>query len=474
MKRMLLIFTLITVSSIANATDHFILASAQGNGSGTDWINACKDFSGSCAVNSLIRGDTYYVGTGTYTGNYTFNTPDSGTAVITILGATAANHGTDTGWSSSYSVNAADGGSQAVWSHGLTFTSDYWKWDGAVGAGASVNPGDMTPGDYGFRFADGLNTGVVIGTSGSGSCGSSNSNITLAHFYAKATSSDTQKDFEIGNTYGGVLSNITFSNFLIDGWQGLLMTKSGGCSNSPYTGWIVQYGIMLNGYSSSANHGEWIDPNERPISGLIFRYNIVRGSSGNAGMTGWIVANNSDNDNAEIYGNVFDSPLVGNGVITGTSQGKLNNASIYNNTFLNMPSQSGNALCGTGQGSGNIAQNNLFYKMSASVGSGCAADYNTYFSTTNTPSETHGQTASGSPFVNVSSFNYALTADTNAGAGLSGPSGCSSGATCFNIDPVGNTRGSDGVWDRGAYQLSSGSSNGGSVSPPTNLAAIAQ
>ena len=285
MKRMLLILTLITVSSIANATDHFILASAQGNGSGTDWINACKDFSGSCAVNSLIRGDTYYVGTGSYTGNYTFNTPDSGTAVITILGATAANHGTDTGWSSSYSVNAADGGSQAVWSHGLTFTSDYWKWDGAVGAGASVNPGDMTPGDYGFRFADGLNTGVVIGTPGSGSCGSSNSNITLAHFYAKATSSDTQKEFEIGNTYGGVLSNITFSHFLIDGWQGLLMTKSGGCSDSPYTGWIVQYGIMLNGYSSSANHGEWIDPNERPISGLIFRYNIVRGSSGNAGMT---------------------------------------------------------------------------------------------------------------------------------------------------------------------------------------------
>src|SRR5205823_4338114 len=158
-------------------------------------------------------------------------------------------------------------------------------------------------------------------------------NIMLAHFYGKATSSDVQKVFEEGNTYGGALANITFSNFLIDGWQGLFMTKSGACSSAPYTGWIVQYGVMLNGFSSSANHGEWINPNERALSGVIIRYNVFRGNSGNAGETGVIVANNSDNDNAQIYGNVFDNNLVGNGIITGTSQGKLNNAIIYNNTF---------------------------------------------------------------------------------------------------------------------------------------------
>jgi hypothetical protein len=141
-----------------------------------------------------------------------------------------------------------------------------------------------------------------------------------------------------------------------------------------------------------------------------------------------------------------------------------------------MPSQSGNALCGTGQGTGNVAEDNLFYNMSAQVGSGCSNDYNAYYSTSNTPSEAHGQTASGSPFISASSFNYELTADTNSGLTLSGPSGCTSGVNCYAVDSLGDTRSSDGVWDRGAYQLSSSTSGGGggTVSPPTNLQAVVQ
>jgi hypothetical protein len=447
---------IVASSQTAEAANHFIRAGASGTGNGADWTNGCTGFSGSCAVGSLVRGDTYYVATGSYAGP-NFNTADSGSSVITIIGATAANHGTDTGWTNSYSVSSADGGAQALWTSGITFTSDYWVWDGAVGP-----VWDYTPGDYGFSFGTGLSRGVTIGTAGSSSgptCGSANHDITMAHFYGKATSSDVEKEFEEGNTYGGVLSNVTFTDFLIDGWQGVLMTKSGNCSSAPYTGWIIQYGVMLNGSSTSSNHGEWIDPNERPLSGVIIRYNVFRGNSGNAGETGVIVANNSNNDNAQIYGNVFDNNEVGNGIITGTSAGSLNNAVIYNNTFLNMPSVSGNALCGTGQGSGNVAYNNQFYNMSASVGGGCTTDYNAYFSTTNTPSETHGQTGSGNPFVNSAGLNFRLVAETANGLNLGSP---------YNLDAAGNTRpGSDGIWSRGAYQF------GGTVSslpqPPTSL-----
>ena len=450
MKIRILIICMLILPTLAFASNHYVLPSpGTGTNAGTDWANACSDFTGNCAPGRMVRGDTYYVGGGSYSGTGSpFNVAASGTSVISILGATAANSGTVAGWSASYSVSSTP----ATFTNGIEFDTSYWVWDGTVGPAF-----DYTPSHYGFSFGSGvLSQAVTIGTAGSsGSCGSAVSNVTIAHFYGKPTSSDVEKEWEEGNTYGGVLTNITITNFLIDGWQGLFMTKSGGCSSTPYTGWIVQYGIMLNGFSSSANHGEWIDPNERAISGLIVRYNVFRGHSGSAGMTGTIVANNSDNDGAQIYGNVFDGLLVGNGVITGTSAGNLNNAVVYDNTFLNTTVATNNPIGGSGQGNGNVAHNNLIYNMSASFGGGFTNDYDSFFSTSDTPSETHGQTGSGNPFVNSSSYNYALSSDTATWTPLPAP---------YNVDPDGVTRTSS----RGAYQLVST----GAPAPPTGLAAI--
>ena len=91
-----LILVLTLAESSWSASNHYVRAGATGDGSGSDWINACPDFTGSCAVSSLVRGDTYYVAAGTY-GSRTFNTAESGTLVITIKGATASDPGTDTG-----------------------------------------------------------------------------------------------------------------------------------------------------------------------------------------------------------------------------------------------------------------------------------------------------------------------------------------------------------------------------------------
>src|SRR5262245_52847243 len=81
----------IAADGAAWAANHYVRSSATGVGNGSDWTNACTDFTGSCAVSNLVRGDTYYVATGTY-GSRTFNTPTSGTLTITIKGATAADH----------------------------------------------------------------------------------------------------------------------------------------------------------------------------------------------------------------------------------------------------------------------------------------------------------------------------------------------------------------------------------------------
>src|ERR1700752_4792256 len=104
MKRSLVPVVLMLSSFAMAAANHYVLSSANGNSSGSDWTNACKDFTGSCSVSSLVRGDTYYVGTGTYSGR-TFDTAASGTQMITIKGATAADHGTSTGWSNTIGVD---------------------------------------------------------------------------------------------------------------------------------------------------------------------------------------------------------------------------------------------------------------------------------------------------------------------------------------------------------------------------------
>ncbi len=75
---------------------YHVTQTGAGNRSGSDWDNA---FAGLPA--SLVRGGTYYVADGTYSG-YTFDDPASGTEYITLKKATIADHGMDTGWQNSY------------------------------------------------------------------------------------------------------------------------------------------------------------------------------------------------------------------------------------------------------------------------------------------------------------------------------------------------------------------------------------
>ena len=433
------LFMFILFPTILLAATHCIRSGASGS-SCADWgSNACN-----ALPSTLVRGDTYYIAKGSYAGR-TFNTAVSGTALITIKGATVADHGTDTGWSSSYSVDINDGGGQATFGN-IFFNSNYWVFDGSVGNMTK------TATSYGFSFGTSGGNGVIqIGADGTGTCGTAVSNITVAHFYCKATTADTQKEFVQGGSYGGVLSNVTLQYFLVDGFQGLFMTKSGACSSTPYSNWIVEYGIMLNGYSSSANHGEWINPNERDLSGFIFRYNWIDGSSGSAGMTAWIVANNANLSNADIYGNLFTNAYVGNGVIS-DNHGSLINVKVYNNTFANGYVATCTPLqAGFTSGNSATAYNNLFYNMS---GSGCTAahinfnthDYNEVLGSSN-DSETHIVTGSANPFVAAGYGDwrdYKLKAATPAGMTLSSP---------YNIDVDGNVRGSDGTWDRGAFEF---------------------
>src|SRR5438270_11442875 len=73
----------------------YVRPGASGAGNGSSWTDAYTGFgSGSGKVNpsSLNRGTTYWLAAGSY-GGVTFNTPASGSSIITIEAATTSNHG---------------------------------------------------------------------------------------------------------------------------------------------------------------------------------------------------------------------------------------------------------------------------------------------------------------------------------------------------------------------------------------------
>ncbi|MGH7454640.1 MAG: hypothetical protein ACRENG_25015 [bacterium] len=58
------------------------------------------------------------------------------------------------------------------------------------------------------------------------------------------------------------------------------------------------------------------------------------------------------------------------------------------------------------------------------------------------------QIGTGNPFVDLANENFRLLSATQRGKGNLGAP--------YNVDADGNIRGSDGVWDRGAFEYNSG------------------
>ena len=204
--------------------------------------------------------------------------------------------------------------------------------------------------------------------------------------------------------------------------------------------WLVEDNIILNGYSSAANHGEDINNNYGYLDNLVVRYNLFEGR---ASGTGCIVVLNDEAGAYYIYGNVFKDERGGDGCITGVHD-KLSGA-IYNNTFVNVDNGYGNGDW-IGHDVSATVYNNVVYNSVAAIGANFTGtrDYNAYFTTTQTPSETHSYTSSTNPFVSGTfQLTEAAASAMPAGTSLASP---------FDVDPTGLTRGADGKWDRGAYE----------------------
>jgi hypothetical protein len=401
--------------------------SATGDGSGANWNNI-KAWSGTPA-----RGDIWYLRDGSY-GGKTFSVAASGTTVITIKKAIASDHVTETGWISSMA-------NQATFTGLLTFSTSYWVLDGQTGSNWS-----KTTSDYGFAFS------AMSGCIRVGSASANTSDFHFYHISATAVSSDTEKVFLSPTSTATSVNNVTLSHCLLNGWQ---CSFNCGSAGRTMNNWVFEYNACLNGFSSSANHGEDINNGYGYAVGRVVRYNLFKDRRSGTGVI--ITLNNSSSGDI-IYGNVFKNITAGNGVIgIGSSGFSMTGAVVYNNTFISCSAPWLGFNTSGYNFSNCTARNNLLYSMNGSgVSSGWSVDYGAYYSCSGTAGDSHIQTGSGDPFVNGASDDYMLKANTTAGATLGAP---------YDADALGNPR---TTWTRGAFEYGVASTNAIiSVSPGT-------
>jgi hypothetical protein len=430
---LLLAIALLTTTT-AQAANHYIRAGATGKGDGSNWTDAWPSLQ---AARPLVRGDTYYLATGTYAAD-TLSTPASGTTPITIkkaIGAIGqAGHGTDEGW-----VEATMGAGQAKITGEFVFNSSYWVIDGQKGAGFSVLPPDTNSANYGIAMTSGYRCFTIVPPAG---------NITISRVYGAQANNDTAagSGFFVGSASGsGTVDNITVSRCLMVLWGQGITAQFNAWNNL-----VFEYNCYWTIYASSVAHANPINASYGDINNATVRYNLFyKNVPGSWGFSQVIAANNANWNSGKIYGNVFDHCWAGRSIISGNGRPNdaVYNLLVYNNTFLwsskDYPNDGG-GLIGDEYSGGNTFVNNLAYFCNASV-SGAANDYNQYVATWKHPNEPHGViiTSAYDPFKNAANQDYRLKTNTLSGAVLPAE---------YGFDALGNPR---TTWTRGAFEFRS-------------------
>lgn len=454
----------------AFAANHYIrdggTASTTGTGScnsgGTgSWntANACDQLPA-----TLVRGDTYYVADGAYNGK-TLNTAVSSTTPITIKKATVADHGTDTGWLDTYGDGQADFGKFAI-------TTGNWIINGQYRDESNPPYSWMTSSAYGFAIGEQTTEGNQIDLQTFG--GPAFDNIEIAYTWVQGytptitSGMPTLAAYNImfytgggSGAYDGVHIHHTLQT---DGVNHIIMFNTNGG--------LIEYNALTAGQSTGDNHGESVNLYFSAQNTTV-RYNYFKETYMAAGHAATAVVTQCCNGGTHfIYGNLFDSYQVGgaDGFIgfstNGANEGDCTNCYVVNNTVVH-----GRALGGTPYanidfhaGSGNRHQNNLYFDSgnppSASLGTSATNSHNGYGGTGS--SGTNAQTSiPTSIFVDYAGDNYKLASGTTAGATLTNET-LGGRLQTFDTDMLGNTRGADGTWDRGAFEFAPG---GGSTDP---------
>lgn len=298
--------------------------------------------------------------------------------------------------------------------------------------------------------------------------------------------------FDMGSSVSptATVQNLSITSSYIHDMYGLMSSVGN------VTRWTISKVWAYNNYSDAGQHSNAIDTqapnggivglNKLTVHNSIFKN--IQGTAFIVDLTGtadsWVIYNNifyytSDWDSVcEHLGDVFATCGVSKWSGDNTTGSSMTNAVFYGNTLANIHLKPGHAGADNAglviqvSGSGaNNAENNLWwnctiggllYDGSNGKPNLAAHDYNTLlntgYATTGMVLSAHDfqiGTAPGgvgiNPFTN-SFRNFTLTSETidahlNDAVPLSSP---------YNLDHSGATRGLDGTWERGAYELSAG------------------
>lgn len=469
---------LLIIPAISWAGCHVVTKSGSGNSTGTDWNNACADFSGACSPSSLVRGDTYYVAAGSMYSPSNFDAPDSGTSVITVKAPSAGDHCSDAGWNGSLEGTA-------VFKGGVQFESDYWVFNGV-----HRDPG-MRSG-YGFKIENnnGSNAPYNMVALGAGLDSTHSPNHVTVKYVELAGSSDVSDTyFDRGIWFSTTGEQGEPGNYIGYSW----IHDTGNCPIlvDGQIGVMVEHNWIQNNQSQgSNNHSEGIAvrlSGTIPSTNAVIRYNYLENIMG----TGFIATPSSnsasfDQKNFYIYGNTFffnaadrnpraaADQQVSNGIAISIFQTEVSGTLyVANNTFINV----GNAAAGGSTGVGYSQPisvgtveyfNNLWFK-SNSVGDACLSgvvatceeNSNAAFQTpSNFADDPNVQVSGATILPNYASNDFTPAMDTDSGSNQS---------AVFSLDADGNAYGSDGgIWTRGAIQFMGTSSPQPPV-PPTDI-----
>lgn len=449
MRSLCLIFL---VPFLANATDHCVSPAGSGTASGNDWNNTLA--ASALAGSSLVRGDAYYLKAGNY-GGRNFQQANSGATTITVRAATVASHGPATGWSD---ANAG----LVIFTADCNVYTDYWIFDGQTRAG----------------YTNGYNLQFTNGTDGNG--------YNIAIESAAQTKEFTNIVFncvEFEGTHGAfALSDmgiqvypkcwglyVTNCYFHDHGGNPVLANYGGGAGR-PYI--FERIYVARNHQSYNADHSEAFSMTG---SGLLVRLSYFQDIISSGTITDASALSPPLAD-WEIEGNVFfwstayqhDSRAFHtDGIVGQFGQTFSGYYRIYNNTIWGITNYASTASIYNGgietpggSSVNYVIENNVWQECDSVNGFTSTAntvDYNTYLKVRSigaTDSSTHKVTGNTGILNAPLTMDFTLTGSA-AGVVLSSP--------YDNADIVGNARGGDSVWDRGAFEFGSGPAQTGPV-----------
>ena len=328
------------------------------------------------------------------------------------------------GWKTEYGEGVALFSS--TW-QAISFGTGYYIFDGQVGQGTSGH------GIHVRRTGAGRGQVLELDQDTGG-------HVVLRHLRVQGAGKGVGSSEDGINAGGRGMSNVTI--------QYCYVHDVGRCnlySDSSHN-WLVERNWFARNESTSDMHAEgW---SAKGCNNMTVRYNVWEDIEGTA-----VIA--FSGDNWGIHGNVcfYSSSYSGYGVghgsfagwnIGGTHPvGNVTNASIHHNTILD----------DYGGGGYTTDSHSIYWYNNIILGgypggfSMATHDYNLYDYNIG---EENGQYWTGGYglFADKAGYDWRLAQATNAGKTDLGAE--------FNTDPLGVTRGADGVWDRGAYEYSSG------------------